>query len=291
MQFFPKNRTLAPGLSIPKTVKILAKILHFISSRIAVFFAAKLFTTPITFKTPKREKIMEQSAQVKRLKVDAIGKEIHILSYGFSDKKVLLAHGWSGRCTQLYMLAHQLLEKGFMVISFDGPAHGKSSGKSSNLKEYVTTVDAIHKEFGPFEAAVGHSFGAMGIVNCEAKNNIFKCIVTIGSGDKVSEILANFAHNLGLKTKFGKKLIQYFENKWQLKIDDFATSKAAKNVKIPVLVVHDVVDGDVFVSSAINIRQNLQQGSLLITNGLGHTKILRDPRVTNKITNFILQQT
>lgn len=291
MHLFSRNNTFAPSLSIPKPVKILARLMQVISSKLAVYFAAKLFTTPIKFKTPKREKVMEKSAQTKRLKVAEIEKEIHVLSYGFSNKKVLLAHGWSGRCTQLFTLAHLLLEKGYMVISFDGPAHGKSSGKSSNLNEYITTIKAIDKEFGPFDAAIGHSFGAMGIVNCEAQNKLFKCIITIGSGDTVSEILINFTHNLGLKTSFGHKLIRFFEKKWQVTIKDFATSRVAKKVTIPVLVVHDVNDGDVFVSSAINIRQKLKQGTLLITNGLGHTKILRNQKVAHKIVQYIQQNT
>ncbi|WP_296637367.1 hypothetical protein [Polaribacter sp.] len=31
--------------------------------------------------------------------------------------------------TQLFMIANYLLEQGYMVISFDGPAHGASSEK------------------------------------------------------------------------------------------------------------------------------------------------------------------
>jgi hypothetical protein len=51
------------------------------------------------------------------------------------------------------------------------------------------------------------------------------------------------------------------------------------------------MDGDVFVSCAINIRQNLEKGKLYITNGLGHTKILRDKNITQKIVHFIKQNT
>ena len=291
MQFFSKDSIFPPSLQIPKPIKGLIKILYFFSDRLTLFIASKLFTTPISFKTPKRELGMEKSAQKKSLKVSSINKEIHILSYGFSDKKVLLAHGWAGRSTQLFMIANKLLENGFMVISFDGPSHGKSTGKTTNLVEYIETIKAIHKEFGPFEAAVGHSFGSMGIMNTQAENHIFKIIVTVGSGDKVSDILINFANNLGLNDAFGIKLINYFEKKWQMKVDDFATSNVAKKVNIPVLVIHDAIDGDVAVSCGINIRQNLENGKLFITNGLGHTKILRDKNVTNKIVDFIKQNT
>ena len=254
-----------------------------------LFIASKLFTTPIDFKIPKRELGMLESSQKKTLEVPSIQKEIHIISYGFSDKKVLLAHGWAGRSTQLFMIANKLLEKGFMVISFDGPAHGKSTGRTTNLLEYIETIKAINKEFGPFDAAIGHSFGAMAIMNTQAQTPIFNTLITIGSGDKVSDILINFSKNLGLNSSFGQKLIRFLNTKWKIQVDDFATHKVARKINVPVLVVHDVIDGDVTVSCAVNIRQKLKRGKLLITNGLGHTKILRDKKVTHYIVNFIIK--
>jgi pimeloyl-ACP methyl ester carboxylesterase len=83
----------------------------------------------------------------------------------------------------------------------------------------------------------------------------------------------------------------YFRKKWNVKVDDFSSSTVARKVDIPTLIVHDVLDGDVPVSCAINIRQNLQNGSLYITKGLGHTKILRNKKVTNKIVDFIILNT
>jgi len=35
------------------------------------------------------------------------------------------------------------------------------------------------------------------------------------------------------------------------------------------------------------IRQNLKQGELLITSGLGHNRILKDNYVNNRIVEFI----
>jgi pimeloyl-ACP methyl ester carboxylesterase len=290
ISFFNEN-ILQPSIQIPKFVRVFFKISTLFSSRLTLYFASKLFSTPITYKIPKRELGMLEAAQKKTLEVPSIHKDIHILSYGFSDKKVLLAHGWAGRSTQLFMIANYLLENGYMVISFDGPAHGKSTGKTTNLKEYIETIKAIDKEFGPFEAAVGHSFGSMGIMNTQADKEAFKCLVTIGSGDKISDILINFAHNLGLDSNFGKKLAIYFQSQWNIKLLDYDTNEAAKNVKVPVLVVHDALDGDVSVSCAINIRQNLEKGNLLISNGLGHTKILRDKEISKRVVTFIKKHT
>jgi len=291
LELLKNKKTLIPSLFIPIPVRCFAKTLELISSRLASFFSIRLFITPVNFPIPKREQYMLKSAQKKRLHIPEIKKEIEILSYGYSKKKVLLVHGWSGRSTQLFAFADKLLENGYMVISFDGPAHGKSTGRTTMMPEFLKTIEKINTSFGPFEAAIGHSFGATSLYNAAATFLDIKTFIAIGSGDRISDIISNFAKNLYLKEKSAKKIQLGLEKKWMIHIDDFSSSSVAKKIKIPVLVVHDIIDGDVPVSCAYRIRQNLEKGSLFITNGLGHTKILRNNEVINKSIKFILQHT
>lgn len=291
MELLKNKKQLTPSLIIPIPVRCFAKTLELISSRLASFFGIRLFITPVNFPIPKREQYMLKSAQKKRLQIPEIKKEIEILSYGYSKKKVLLVHGWSGRSTQLFAFADKLLENGFMVISFDGPAHGKSTGRTTMMPEFLKTIEKINTTFGPFEAAIGHSFGATSLYNAAATFLDIKTFIAIGSGDRISEIISNFAKNLYLKEKSAKKIQSGLEKKWVIHLDDFSSSTVAKKIKIPVLVVHDKTDGDVPVSCAYKIRQNLEKGSLFITNGLGHTKILRNNEVVHKSIKFIIQHT
>ncbi len=280
------TKTLPSSITIPSFIKVLLRIVQSCSHKLTVFITSKLFTRPINFKRPKREQTMWDSAQKKRVKIHAINKEIDVLTYGYSQKKVLLIHGWAGRSTQLFMIADKLLEKGFMIVSFDGPAHGKSEGKNSSLPEFLKVIQQLNNDFGPFESAVGHSFGGMTLYNTANELNL-KNFVTVGAADKVSTILNRFAENLTLKPKIGVQLKKYFDQKMEFDIDKLASSTQAKEIKIPVLVIHDSQDGDVAVSCAQNIRQNLQYGSLFITQGLGHTKILRDKNTMSQVVNFI----
>ncbi|WP_299104762.1 alpha/beta hydrolase [uncultured Tenacibaculum sp.] len=285
-----KSTSLFPqSLSIPKPIIFFAKILQFFSYNLVAKFGAKLFITPISFPTPKREHQMFESAQKQTITIDAIQKKVHLLSYGYSTKKVLLVHGWAGRSTQMYMLADKLLEKGYMIISFDGPAHGKSTGKTTAMPEFLATITKINEQFGPFEAAIGHSFGGMCLYNAIPEGFNIKKLVTIGSGDKISDILLNFTNNLKVKPVVAKKMKYLFDKKWNTDIDLHASSAMANKISIPTLVVHDSNDGDVLVSNAVSIRQNLQKGRLLVTRGLGHTKILRNQEVSSRIVNFITQ--
>lgn len=281
-----KNKVV-PSQEIPKIIISIAQILQVLSKRLTIRFAAKLFTTPIKHKMPKRELAMDQNSSQHILHVPAINKEIMVYEYGKSDKKVLLVHGWSGRGTQLVKIADALLEQGFMVYSFDAPAHGKSKGNFSIMPEFIASILELEKKYGPFEFAIGHSLGGMSILNAIKQNLAVKKAVTIGSGDVIQDIIDDFVKKLQLKTEYGLYLKQYFENKFGGTMDDYSAHKAAQMVQIPVLVIHDLNDGDVSVNGAYHIEKHLKHSELLITEGLGHRKILGDPIVIEKILTFI----
>lgn len=289
MNLLKNKKKLIPSLAVPKPIRLFARSLDLISCRLSSLFGLILFTTPIKYTIPKREQYMLKSAQKKRLFIENINKEIEVLSYGYSRKKVLLVHGWCGRSTQLYAFADKLLENGYMVISFDGPAHGRSTGKTTMMPEFLETIKKINTTFGPFEAAIGHSFGATSLYIATSNFLSIKSFIAIGSGDKISDIILNFAKNLGIKKRSAQLIQSRLEKKWNIKVDDSSSSTVAKKINIPLLVIHDVTDGDVPVSCAYEIRKNLKKGSLLITNKLGHTKILRNENVILKSIDFIKQ--
>ncbi len=272
---------------IPSTIIYIGKFLQFICPPIATKYVIKLFRTPIRHKTPDREKMMAKSAQKEMVLIPNLDKEVMVYTYGYSKRKVLLIHGWSGRGTQLYKIADKLLENGFMTISFDAPAHGKSKSNSTMMTEFIATAMHLEKKYGPFEFAVGHSLGGMAVLNSVKKGLNINKAVTIGAGDIITDIIIHFVNKLQLKPNMVIKMKKAFHKKFGEDIDNYSASVAAKNVTIPILVVHDSQDKEVGVSCAYNIRQNLKNGEILITNGLGHTRILKDNQVVNRIIEFI----
>lgn len=280
-------KTHQQSLKIPKPILIAAKITEAISPKLAMKFAAKLFTSPIKYKLPKREIGMDKNSQQQNVFIPNLGKEIVVYNYGASDKKVLLVHGWSGRGTQLVKIADEMLKLGYSTISFDAPAHGKSSGKTSNMTEFIASILELEKKFGPFEFAIGHSLGGMSILNALKRGLKVKKAVIIGSGDVVEDIMDDFIEKLGLNIAISKKMKASFEKKINEPMDNFSAYKAAKEVTIPVLVIHDKDDDDVPVKAAYHIQENLKHNELLITEDLGHRKILGDAKVIKKIVEFL----
>lgn len=275
------------SLKIPKIIIISAKICAFISTKLVTKFGAKIFTTPIKHKVPKRELEMDAKSWQELIYVPAIEKSVVTYLYGKSDQKVLLVHGWSGRGTQLFKIADELLENGYSTVSFDAPAHGKSKGDTTIMSEFIASILEIEKQFGPFEIAIGHSLGGMSVLNAIKDGLKVKKAIIIGSGDIVQDILDEFTFKLGLKKEISIHLRDYFENMYQVKMDDFSAYKAAQKIEIPVLVMHDNDDPEVSVKAGIHIHENLKNGSLFLTEGLGHRKILGNHSVIKKILEFI----
>ncbi|MES2747677.1 MAG: alpha/beta hydrolase [Bacteroidota bacterium] len=283
-----KNKELrSQSLKIPKLILVTAKLLEFISPKLATIFAAKLFTTPIKHKIPKREYQMDNESVQKTVHIPSINKEIVVYFYGKSDKKILLVHGWSGRGTQLVKIADEVLKLGYTIISFDAPAHGKSKGNATLMPEFIESIIELEKQFGPFEYAIGHSLGGMSILNAIKDGLKIKKAVIIGTADIIQDIIDDFITKLQLKPSLGLQLKDYFERKFNTEMDSYSASRVAKSIAIPILIIHDELDEDVPVKAAQHIHENLKNSELIITKGLGHRKILGNEAIIENILTFI----
>jgi hypothetical protein len=56
--------------------------------------------------------------------------------------------------------------------------------------------------------------------------------------------------------------------------------------RVPMLIVHDNSDREVEVHQALKIAEAHPGAELLLTDGLGHARILRDPAVVDAIAAF-----
>lgn len=275
---------------IPRTIIYLGKSLQFFSPSLAMKYVFKLFMTPYKFKRPKREENMYETSKKEKLLLSEFQKKIQIYSYGKSEKKILLVHGWAGRGTQLHKIAAAFKENGIMAVSFDATAHGDSEGKTSAMTEFIPAILEIDKKFGPFDYAIGHSLGAMALLNAVKEGFEVKKIALIGSGNSITAICHQFVKRLELKPKVAVLLKNNMDKLLGYDVEVLSANIAAKSIKIPTLVVHDTKDEEVPVSCAQDIRQNLQKGEIMITEGLGHRRILTDSKVIDALLAFLLKK-
>lgn len=282
-----REKTPVQRLLVPNYILYTGKILTAVSPYLASRFAARLFLTPFRYKLPEREKEMDEHSRQERLTVPSIDREIVVYSYGNSPRKILLVHGWSGRGTQLSILAKELLKNGYSVVSFDAPGHGKAPGKKSMMPYFSEAVHLLEEKYGPFEAAVAHSLGGMASLKAVKDGLDIKKLVIIGTANSITRITKEFAYNMKLNEQVANKMKDYLDNKFGEDMDNYSGAVSAKAVKIPTLVIHDKDDVDVKVREAYEIRENLENGELYITEELGHRRILGNKKVIQKIIDFI----
>ena len=282
-----KEKTPVQRLLVPTYILVTARILSSLSTTLASRFAAWLFLKPFRYKLPEREKEMDEQAIQTRLNVPAIEREIVVYEYGQAPEKILLVHGWSGRGTQLAKIAKALLKNGYSTISFDAPAHGKAPGNMSMMPHFIECIHYLEKEYGPFTAAIGHSLGGMSSLRAVKEGLQLQKLVIIGTANSITHITREFTANLEMNETVAKKMKAYFDEKFGEDMDTYSGAVSASAVKIPTLVIHDEQDVDVHISSAYEIRDVLENGELMITEGLGHRRILGDKDVINKITTFL----
>ena len=208
-----KTKKPNQSLKIPNIIIVVGQFLSLISTKLTVLFAARLFTSPIKHKIPKRELEMDRLSRQEVLAIPLIEKKINVYHSGSSAKKILLVHGWSGRGTQLVKFADEFEKLGYQIVSFDAPAHGKSPGNTTLLPDFIASIFEIEKHFGPFEAAVGHSLGGMALLNAVKDGLQINRLTIIGSGDIVKDIIDDFVKKLQLDSKISDLLRIHFEKK------------------------------------------------------------------------------
>lgn len=276
-------------LLTPTYILATGRFLSIVSPCLASRYAAWLFLKPFRYKLPAREKELDEIMTHEKEIVPHIDRVIYVYKNftANSGKRILLAHGWSGRGTQMPDIAMTLIKNGYDVISFDAPAHGRSSGQMSMMPYFIDSIKFVEKKYGPFYGAIGHSLGGMSLLKAVKDGLNIQKLVIIGTANSVTQITKEFARNMQLSPKVAKIMKSYFDKQFGEDMDNLSGALSAEMVNIPTLVIHDEDDVDVEISSAYEIKNSLKQGELFVTKGLGHRKILGNIKVINKITTFI----
>ena len=261
------------------------KLLSAISKKKAAEKAFQLFCTPQRRNVKPIPKIFEQA---EKLHFKLNGHTVNGWRWNHpAERRVLILHGYESSVTNFDRYIRPLLKKGYEVLAFDAPAHGKSSGRTTLMPEFIASILEIDKQFGPFDAAIGHSLGGMSLLNAIVSGFKINRLVIIGSGDIIQDIIDDFVLQLELDPKFNDLLRIHFENKHNALMDNFSAWHSAQKTQISTLVVHDQNDAEVPVKCAYHIHENLKNSELMITKNLGHRKILGDKNVIAKTVDFI----
>ena len=180
------------------------------------------------------------------------------------------------------------MEAGFRVVSFDGPAHGKSEGRQTNIVEFGDVVKEIIGLVGAPRAIIAHSFGGIVSLLGATQGLPVKKLINIGSpviGDKIIETFLNAVNG---KWSTAAKFKAAMLKKYNRSFDEFSAEYFIKHLNTPLdlMLVHDAQDKDVSMEHPERLIELFPQAFLYRTSGLGHIRILKDEAVIKDCLKF-----
>lgn len=250
--------------------------------RLAATQALRLFTRPMRHRTPERE---IEYARGARQFVDANG--LYTTVWGeTSSKTVLLVHGWSSRGTQLGAFSKPLVENGYRVIAVDGPAHGQSAGTYTQPREFYDMLFRLEREWGPFAAIIGHSFGAGCTTWALSEGLKSEKFVFVSSAANFDDIVDRYADYLNLSKRARVRFYQLIRKNVR-RSEPLLIAELLGTLKQPLLIIHDRDDREIGIEVVERLKKGAPKARFLVTEGLGHHRILRDPAVIEAVVRFI----
>ena len=200
---------------------------------------------------------------------------------------VLLVHGWNGRGTQLGGFVQPLVARGYRVVAFDAFGHGESPGNSMSIPELASCIRQVSDELGGVYGVIAHSMGGAATTLALSNGLHLERAVFVSPPSDPRVFLRIFSDALGISEEVRRHLKERVERRIGITIESMQANLIAPSMRIPLLVVHDRNDKEVPVDSGQGIAAAWPNAELIITEGLGHQRILRDEHVTNVATSFI----
>jgi esterase/lipase len=269
-----------------KVVRWIFPKLEVVAPFLAHRYFIKIFFSPLHYPVPDKEREIEKRAE--KFEVFAAGKTIQCYSWG-EGPVILLVHGWAGRATQFRKFIEALMSMGYRVIGFDGPAHGNSTGKKTNILEFEEALKKIYESVGEPKAIIAHSFGGGAVLFAAMHGFPVKRLINIASPTIGDEIINTYLRAIRGSAKTGVFFKSYMQHKFGKSFDEFTSLYFIRHLKqeIELLLVQDEDDKEVILNHALELKKAHPEASLLITKGLGHTRILKDEAVIKACVTFI----
>jgi pimeloyl-ACP methyl ester carboxylesterase len=271
------------------------KLLTAISKKKAAAKAFELFCTPQYRNKKKLPPVFEKGEKL-RLTVD--GAKIN--GWRFSPasnedntpitRRTLIIHGFESSVINFDRYVKPLTKKGYEVLAFDAPAHGRSPGKTITVIQYKKMIQAIHQQLGPVHSYIAHSFGGLALsLALEEMNHThdYRVVLIAPASETITAINTFFKFlkiDPSIRPFFDTIILQLSNHspEW------FSIGRAMKNIKAKVLWLHDEADKVTPVADALKVKeQNHPHIEFVITRGLGHSRIYKDNKITNAIVEFL----
>ena len=271
----------------------------FIAPSAAASLAFWLFCHPRTAELSEEQSQMAVSgrsklAQAIKFSISVGPSEVqaYLFSTNNSRGTILLVHGWTSEASHMMALVDPLLGRRFNVLCFDLPAHGKSTGRATNLVECARALQAVASLFSNIHGIIAHSFGgpvtALALAGLPTNNPGFDVdkIALIASPNESAYVTQIFGDALGLSPQVQRGFEAVFEKLCNCHLEDFTGSKYFSRINRPLLVLHSKDDSEIPYEHGLHYR-DLPQCQFVSFEDMGHRSILYAPQVSDCVAQFM----
>jgi pimeloyl-ACP methyl ester carboxylesterase len=214
----------------------------------------------------------------------------HVNLFGTGDKVIIVSHGWADTSDCFQHLVLDLTKQGYMVAAIDHIGHGKSSGNKSHLPSFIETLELLVELFNEenvnVHAIIGHSMGALATLNLPQYLLENKKIILISSPIKFFELMFDKVEQFGISRKLLYRVLESITYSYGSTWQQLAMESHRSKLTSDITFIHDRFDRLApFEDLSCFLTQ--EKNTLIITEGLGHRKILGDTTVIKHITQVL----
>lgn len=234
-----------------------------------------------------------------------IGKNnINYIQYG-KGQDVVLLHGWGQNIEMMKPLGDNINDYRITIIDFPGFGNTSEPDVAWRIEDYGEALKEFLDELKIKEPVlIGHSFGGRVAIWYASKYKVEKLILfgspcvreqRISKKEKILKTLKK----LPLMDKVGEYMKQYigstdYKNASKIMRETLVNvinrdlSSEAKKIKEPTLLIWGSNDTEAPVDDAKKLEALLEDGALIVLEGLTHYAYLEAlPNVSNIINNFL----
>ena len=209
--------------------------------------------------------------------------------WGEGEQLILLVHGWESRGTALRSFVPYLLDLGFRVVAFDGPAHGDSEGKRTDLRHFAGAVQAVIRHLGGVHGIIAHSFGGAstlyGLTQLDTSLHIDK-LVLIAVPASMVRIFEETVRTLELPPSVAMHFKNLLERLAGRPLVDLDAINNSQQLSGKILLVHDKSDSQVRVANSLALVEQWDNAQLVLTDGYGHFRLMKNPDLLRRVRLF-----
>lgn len=210
--------------------------------------------------------------------------------FGKGDQVLWLVHGWQSHSSRFSKTIELGIANGFKVIAWNGPAHGKSQGRRTNLAEFTR---ALLKDINAYESKIsvliGHSFGAAASAYASSLGAKVDNLVLLAAPANARDVFERFWDYIGLETKSRQIFATKTQREMLAELEDMSLDNFVEKLSQNILLIHDEDDQIIPYSDAKRVAEQCSRVSLHTTNGLGHYKLVGARETLNEVDRFLKQ--